>query len=192
VPVAVLSNVHEVYGSRRAFAERAGLVFVGSFQHPPNVDAVLWFAREVLPLLRAQAQIELHVIGNGAPETITQLAADGIPVHGYVKDLAPFMDGCRISIAPLRVGAGVKGKVNMAMSYGLPVVATTTAVEGMHAIAGSDVLVADTPAEFATAILRLYADDALWNTRAVNGRANVRKYFSFDAARKALGEILPR
>ncbi|WP_415209054.1 glycosyltransferase [Rudaea sp.] len=192
VPVAVVSNVHEVHGCRRAFAERAGLVFVGSFQHPPNVDAVLWFVREVFPLLRAQAKIELHVIGNGAPESIARLALDGVSVHGYVADLATFMDGCRISIAPLRVGAGVKGKVNMAMSYGLPVVATTTAVEGMHVEAGRDVLVADTAAEFAAAILRLYDDEALWSTLSANGLANVRSHFSFDAARAALKAILPR
>jgi len=191
VPVAVLSNVHEIYGCRREFAAREGIVFVGSFQHPPNVDAVLWFVREVFPLLRAQAKIDLHVIGAGAPDSIAKLAVDGVIVHGYVADLAPFMDGCRISIAPLRVGAGVKGKVNMAMSYGLPVVATTTAVEGMHVNAGSDVLVADTPADFAAAILRLYADETLWNTLSANGLVNVSSHFSFDAARAALRAILP-
>ena len=73
---------------------------------------------------------------------ITALADEHVIVHGYVEDIAPYMDGCRVSVAPLRYGAGVKGKVNMAMSYGLPVVATPIAVEGMHVEAGEDVMVA--------------------------------------------------
>ena len=190
--VEVLSNVHEIYGSRRAFGERRDLVFVGSFQHPPNIDAIVWFTHEVFPLLRAQApQIDLHIIGNHAPAAVTALARDGVSVHGYVEDLAAFMDGCRVSIAPLRVGAGVKGKINMAMSYGLPVVATTTAVEGMHVRADEDVVVADTPADLVTAILRVYNDEVLWNKLSANGLDNVRTHFSFDAARKALNGILP-
>lgn len=195
--VAVLSNVHEIYGCRRGFAERKDLVFVGGFQHPPNIDAVQWFVREVFPLLRAQnADIAFHVIGSKITDEISTLAGNGVVVHGYVEDIAPFMDGSRLSVAPLRYGAGVKGKVNMAMSYGLPVVATSTAVEGMHVRAGADVadpdvLVADTPADFAAAILRAYADEQLWNTLSKNGLANVSKHFSFEAARAALQNILP-
>ncbi|MBS0565924.1 MAG: glycosyltransferase [Proteobacteria bacterium] len=189
--VEVLSNVHEIHGLRRGYAQRSDLVFVGGFQHPPNIDAMQWFVREVFPLVQARApQIRLHVIGSKVVEEVLALATGSVIVHGYVEDIAPYMDGCRISVAPLRVGAGVKGKVNMAMSYGLPVVATTTAVEGMHVRAGSDVLVADAPAEFADAIVRLYADEALWNTLSANGLANVRAHFSFDAARAALKAIL--
>jgi glycosyltransferase involved in cell wall biosynthesis len=114
-----------------------------------------------------------------------------VTVHGYVDDIAPFMDGCRLALAPLRYGAGVKGKVNMAMSYGLPVVATTPAVEGMHVRTGEDVLVADTPQDFADAILRAYDDATVWKTLSENGLANVRRHFSFDAARAALQRILP-
>jgi len=191
--VEVLSNVHEIYGLRRGYAERADLVFVGGFQHPPNIDAMQWFVRNVFPLVSLRApQMKLHIIGSKVVDDVLALASDNIIVHGYVEDIAPYMDGCRISIAPLRVGAGVKGKINMAMSYGLPVVATATAVEGMHVQAGSDVLVADTPADFAEAILRLYGDEVLWNTLSANGLANVRSHFSFEAAREALGAILPR
>jgi glycosyltransferase involved in cell wall biosynthesis len=112
-------------------------------------------------------------------------------VHGFVADIAPFMDGCRLALAPLRYGAGVKGKVNMAMSYGLPVVATSAAVEGMHVQAGQEVMVADSAADFAAAILRAYDDAALWTRLSDGGLANVRRHFSFDAARTALVRILP-
>jgi GT2 family glycosyltransferase/glycosyltransferase involved in cell wall biosynthesis len=190
--VEVLSNVHEVYGRRREFAARRDLVFVGGFQHPPNIDAVLWFLREVFPRVRAQAaDVQVHIIGSKAPKQILELAHDGATIHGYVDDITPFMDGCRLALAPLRYGAGVKGKVNMAMSYGLPVVATTPAVEGMHVRDGEDVLIADTPDAFAAAILRAYNDAALWTKLSDNGLANVRRHFSFDAARTALTRILP-
>jgi glycosyltransferase involved in cell wall biosynthesis len=191
VRVEILSNVHAVHGRRRDFDARRDLVFVGGFQHPPNTDAVLWFVREVFPLVRAKlGDVNLHVIGSKAPPGILELAHDGVVVHGYVEDIAPYMDGCRLALAPLRYGAGVKGKVNMAMSYGLPVVATTPAIEGMHVRAGEDVLVADTAEDFAAAIGRGYTDAALWRTLSDNGLENVREHFSFEAARKALARVL--
>lgn len=190
--IEVLSNVHEVYGRRREFAARRDLVFVGGFQHPPNIDAVLWFVHEVFPRVRAQLpDVIFHVIGSKAPKQILDLAHDGVTVHGFVEDIAPFMDGSRLSIAPLRYGAGVKGKINMAMSYGLPVVATTPAAEGMHARHGVDLLVADSPEDFAVAIVRAYTDATLWEKLSDNGLANVRAHFSFEAARNALVRILP-
>jgi len=190
--IEVLSNVHAVHGSRKLFADRHDLVFVGGFQHPPNVDAVCWFVREVMPLLRGAGTAPLlHVIGSKVPPEVLDLSADDVIVHGFVPDITPFMDDCRLSVAPLRYGAGVKGKVNMAMSYGLPVVATSIAVEGMHVRPGIDVMVADKPADFAAAIERAYIDPLLWQVLSDNGLKNVQEHFSFDAARAALRSILP-
>ncbi|MEO7323764.1 MAG: glycosyltransferase [Dokdonella sp.] len=191
--VEILSTVNEIYGCRMPFAERRDLVFVGGFQHPPNTDAVSWFVRDVFPLLRKElADLRLHVIGSRVPDEIRALADEHVLVHGFVEDIAPYMDGCRISVAPLRYGAGVKGKINTAMSYGLPVVATTLAVEGMHFRAGEDVLVADEPAAFAAAVARLYRDEALWQRLSTNGLANVEAHFSFAAARVAVQRIIDR
>ncbi len=191
VRIEIISNVHEVHGRRRDFDTRHDLVFVGGFQHPPNVDAVLWFVREIFPIVRdTLSDVNLHVIGSKAPQAILELAHAGVVVHGYVSDIAPYMDGCRLALAPLRYGAGVKGKVNMAMSYGLPVVATTAAVEGMHVRAGDDVLVADSPSDFAAAIVRGYSDAALWRTLSDNGLQNVARHFSFDAARESIKRVL--
>lgn len=189
--VEILSNVHEVFGCRRDYAQRKDLVFVGSFQHPPNEDAMLWFAREILPRLRdALPGLRVHVIGQPVPDTLRAFASDDFMLHGFVADLEPYMDGCRVSVAPLRYGAGVKGKVNMAMSYGLPVVATPAAVEGMHVEPGRDVLVAADAVAFADAIVQLYGDRALWETLSANGLANVERHFSFEAAQRALARIL--
>jgi GT2 family glycosyltransferase/glycosyltransferase involved in cell wall biosynthesis len=189
--VEVLSNVHEVYGCREPFAERHDLVFVGGFQHPPNTDAVSWFARDVFPLIRTELpNVRFHVIGSNVPDAIRALADEHVIVHGYIEDITPYMDGCRVSVAPLRYGAGVKGKVNLAMSYGLPVVATTIAVEGMHVNAGTDVLVGDDAARFAAMVVLVYRDEVLWSTLSANGLANVERHFSFAAARAAVRRIL--
>jgi glycosyltransferase involved in cell wall biosynthesis len=189
--VEVLSNVHEVFGCRKPFAERRDLVFVGGFQHPPNTDAVEWFVGEVFARVRAElADVRFHVIGSRVPASIRALAGEHVLVHGFVEDILPYMDDCRISVAPLRYGAGVKGKVNMAMSCGLPVVATPAAVEGMHVRIGEDVLVATDAASFAADVVRLYRDEALWNTLSANGLANVERHFSFAAARTAVQQLL--
>ncbi|MEO7432000.1 MAG: glycosyltransferase, partial [Dokdonella sp.] len=189
--VEILSTVNEVHGCRIPFAERRDLVFVGGFQHPPNADAVAWFVREVFPLLRADLpDVRFHVIGSKVPDAIRELGDDHVLVHGFVEDITPYMDGCRVSVAPLRYGAGVKGKINTAMSYGLPVVATTLGVEGMHVRAGEDVLVADSPAAFAAEVARLYRDESLWKRLSTNGLANVEQHFSFAAARTALQHIV--
>jgi glycosyltransferase involved in cell wall biosynthesis len=138
----------------RGFEARKDLMFVGGFQHPPNVDAVRWFATAVWPLIaKALPEVHCHVIGSRVPAEIAALADKRLLVHGFVADLAPCLDGCRISVAPLRYGAGVKGKVNQAMAHGLPVVATSIAVEGMQLVPGADVLVADDPGRFAEAVI---------------------------------------
>jgi glycosyltransferase involved in cell wall biosynthesis len=192
VRVEVLSNVHEIHGCRAPFGDRRDLVFVGGFQHPPNTDAVAWFVSEIFPRVRAAIDgVRFHVIGSKVPSEIQMLASADVLVHGFVEDIAPYMDGCRVSVAPLRYGAGVKGKVNLAMSYGLPVVATPCAVEGMHVDAGADVLVAGDADGFADAIVRLYDDEALWNALSARGLDNVRRHFSFDAARSAAAGIFP-
>ena len=183
--VEVLSNLHEVAGPGLPFTQRHDLLFVGGFRHPPNVDAVRWFIDDVFPQVRAALpDVRFHCIGGDVPADIQARAIRaGVLVHGHVADIAPYLDGCRICVAPLRYGAGVKGKVNLAMAHGQPVVATTCAVEGMHLVNGRDVLVADAADGFAAQTVRLYREQALWESLAQAGLENVRQHFSFDAAR---------
>lgn len=190
--VDILSNLHRVAGPGRAFEQRRDLVFVGGFRHPPNVDAVRWFATEVFPLIRAELpELRFHCIGADAPPEIAALAEQpGVEIHGHVPDLDPYMNGARIAVAPLRYGAGVKGKVNLSMAHGQPVVATACAVEGMHLRDGEDALVADTAADYAQAVLRLYRDPALWQRLSENGLRNVETHFSLDAAREVVRRVL--
>jgi len=189
--VELLSNVHEIAGRRAGFAAREGLVFVGGFGHPPNEDAVRWLVESIYSRIRAQRpDITLHLIGDIPEAARPALSGEGIRIHGRVADLAPWMDGCRVALAPLRYGAGVKGKVNMAMSYGLPVVATSIAAEGMRLVDGDNALLADDPDAFAQAVLRVYDDETLWLRLSERGLDNVREHFSFDAARATLQRAL--
>lgn len=189
--VRLLSNIHAIYGSRRAFGERRDLLFIGAFAHPPNTDAALWFCRDILPLVLAEEPgIRLSVIGANPPAQVRALASDRVIIHGYVPDVAPFFDGYRLSVAPLRFGAGVKGKVNQSLAYGLPVVATPQAAEGMYLADGVSVLIAEDPADFATAILRLYRDSAQWERLSAGGIRVMEQHFSFDAARRVLIDLV--
>ncbi|MEP6907851.1 MAG: glycosyltransferase [Pseudoxanthomonas sp.] len=186
--VEVLSNLHKTRTDGLPFLQRHDLVFVGGFRHVPNVDGVLWFAHEVLPIIQARLPgVLFHCIGSDPTPAVQALAAqEGVRVHGHVPDLDPAMNGMRIAIAPLRFGAGVKGKVNLSMAHGQPVVATTCAVEGMHLQEGADVLVADDAQAFADAVVRLYQDQALWELLSRNGMANVERHFSLPAAREVV------
>ena len=190
--VEVLSNLHELKDPGLPFDQRKDLVFVGGFRHPPNVDAVRWFTDEVWPRLHAaEPDMVFHCIGGDVPPDIQALAERaGVRVHGHVPDIEPYMAGARLAVAPLRFGAGVKGKVNLSMAHGQPVVATSCAVEGMHLHDGEDVLVADTPEDFAAAVLQAYRDPALWSQLAANGRDNVTRHFSFDAGRAVVQGLL--
>jgi len=189
--VHVLSNIHQVTGSQNPFNKRKDIFFVGGFQHPPNIDAAQWFCTSVWPLILKQLpDLKFHLIGSKAPEQIKALHGNGVVFHGFVPRLEPFLDGCRLAVAPLRYGAGVKGKVNLSMSRGQPVVATPAAVEGLFAHDDEDVLVASEPQEFADAVVRLYNDARLWNKLSANGLKNVEKYFSLETAHRNLKAVL--
>jgi GT2 family glycosyltransferase/glycosyltransferase involved in cell wall biosynthesis len=189
--VHVISNVHEVTGSQRPWTERKDIFFVGGYQHPPNVDAATWFVSSIWPLVHEQLpEIQFHLIGSKANEQVSSLHGNGVQFHGFVKSLEPWLDGCRLAVAPLRYGAGVKGKVNLSMSRGQPVVATPMAVEGIFAKPGDDILVAENAEDFAAEVVRLYRDEQLWNRISVAGLENVRQYFSVEAARLSLQNLL--
>ncbi len=177
VPSVVVPTVHPTRGSGPAFDARAHLLFVGGFRHRPNVDAVRFFAREVLPLVRASLpEVELLVVGPDAPAGM--LSDEGVRVLGYVPEIAPLFERARVFVAPMRFGAGMKGKVGDALSYGLPVVTTAVGAEGMSLRDGEEALIADTAADFAAAVVRLYREEALWRRLSSNARAHAERHFS--------------
>ena len=178
-------------GTSVPFEKRKDFVFVGGYQHPPNVDAVHYFVSEVMPILRRKMPgVKFNVVGSNMPDSIKDLGSDDVIIHGFVKDLKPLLDKARVSIAPLRYGAGIKGKIGSAMAAGLPVVCTTLAAEGMSLTDGKDVLLADAPSDCARAINLLYHDKDLWQAMSVNGVKFAENAWGKTAAWNILNKIL--
>src|SRR6266516_4029486 len=162
-------------------------MFIDSFQHTPNVDAVLFFVQSIYPLVRAHLpEAKFYIIGDKAPPEVIALASDNIVVTGLQRNVRPFFDSVKLSLAPLRFGAGVKGKLNQSMALGVPVVATSLAVEGMELANGEDILVADEAEDFARRLIELYESEELWKRLSENGIQKTRALYSPDAARKKL------
>ena len=176
-PIDVVPNVHDQVCADKSFEDSSGLLFVGNFNHPPNTDAMVSFCKEVLPLIRRDLpDVKLHIVGPRPPLEVREFASDRVIVTDYVEDLSPYLMQARISVNPLRYGAGMKGKIGEALSWGLPVVTTTVGAEGMELVDGKDALIADTAEEFAARVVKLYKDKELWNMLSKNGRAKVDKW----------------
>lgn len=191
-PLSVLSNVHDVAATRRDFDNTAGLLFIGGYQHHPNQEAVDWLCAHIMPLLRPLLPgVVLHLVGDIRAEDAARLRSDDIVVHGHVPAIEPFLQSSRINLAPLRSGAGVKGKINQAMSHGLPVVATSIAAEGMFLQHEHNALIADGAENFAAQTARLYKDAPLWRQLSSNGYQNIAEHFSSAQARETLKALLP-
>ena len=143
---------------RPALRREHECLFIGGFMHPPNLDGLSWFCKEVWPLVRARVDdARLTIIGSNAPPEVDALAqSPGVQSLGFVRDTAPNLDRALVSIAPLRYGAGMKGKVTEAMAWGLPVVSTTVGAQGLDVTDGREMRVADTPEGFANALCDLF------------------------------------
>jgi len=182
----------DIPGRDGGFAERRDMLFIGGFPHTPNVDAVVWFCERIWPAVRARLpDARIHLIGNKPPEQVRALGAiEGVNVVGYVEDLKPWFDRTRISVAPLRYGAGIKGKLGTSLSYGLPAVATSIAVEGMKIRDGEHALVADEERAFADQVVRLYTDEALWTRLSDAGLDFVAETYSVQAGLRRIDAFM--
>ncbi|MBK1695572.1 hypothetical protein CKO09_12665 [Chromatium weissei] len=191
VRVRVIPILRDIPGRRADFAQRNGLIFVGGFRHPPNVDAMQWFCAEIWPLIRRELPtLELRIVGSHLIPEVAALAGNGIQVLGFVEDIAPLFAQARLSIAPLRYGAGQKGKVVTSLSYGVPAVLTPVAAEGLGLNDDEGALIAATPSAFTAAVLRLYQDATLWQQLSDGGLARMEREFSVAANRDKLAELL--
>jgi O-antigen biosynthesis protein len=150
--------------------ERRDIVFIGGYQHPPNIDAVLFFVQEVWPYLRADGfPGRLIIAGSNMPSKVSSLAADDIMVRGFIPDISDLFGKCRLSVAPLRYGSGMKGKVITSLSYGVPCIATSMATEGTSLFHGKDIFVEDDPKEMARLIHKIYTDKSKWENLSEAG-----------------------
>ena len=183
------------------FAKREGLLFVGGFAHPPNADAVLWFARDIYPQIRRKMETagltppNFYVVGSKVTDEIKALEqpGNGIIIKGFVseEELARLYAECRVVVVPLRYGAGVKGKVVEAIYNGAPIVTTSIGAEGIPQV--EDVLlVEDEPESFAEATVKLYQDTDSCQNLCRKTQDYIRKHFSMDAAWKVIEEDFTR
>jgi len=160
-----------------------GLVFTGSMDWMPNVDGVLWFAREILPLLRrTHPDCPFIVAGRKPDPAIQELARMdvNIRVTGTVPDIRPWLWGAAVSIVPLRIGGGTRLKIYESMAAGVPVVSTAIGAEGLDYTGGENILIADSPAAFAEACARLLSNAAIARSIAANAQQMVAQGFSWD------------
>jgi hypothetical protein len=176
------------------FNERTGLMFLGSYRHTPNVDAVIWFVNEVLPLVRREiSDIVLYILGSHLPVAIKSLNNDGeVEVVGWVEDVDPWFNKSRVFISPLRYGAGAKGKNAQTMSYGLPLVTTSIGAEGMNLIHRRNALIGDTAEDFAKAVIELHQSPALWQELSTSSLNHFNQHFSITAAEFKMEELYMR
>lgn len=177
--VWVIPNIHEEISlsEKVAFDWRSGLVFIGSYNHPPNIDAVKWLCLEIMPLVWAsRPDITVNLLGSNLKDEVKELASDKVIVTGYVPEVEPYFQKSRVFVAPLRFGAGMKGKIGQSLSLGLPTITTKIGAEGMGLIDHQDVLIADTAEEFAQAVIELYDHRELWQKLADNSLETIKRY----------------
>ena len=192
IDVRILSNILPVPESEPpAYENRHDILFIGGLDYAPNVDAVLFFAQKIFPQVQERIPgAVFKVIGNYPPPEISGLVSPSVHILGFVPDVKPLFDHARVSVAPLRFGAGVKGKVNQSMSFGVPTVVTSIAAEGMYLTDDENTLIADDPDRFADAVVRLWTSPKLWQKLSKNGRLNCSQHFSVEAAAKPIDELL--
>jgi len=184
--------VREIPGCKNTFSNRRDIVFIGGFDHTPNVDAVEYFVKEIWPIVRQTlSSVNFYIIGSKMPDRVKELEQhEGVVAVGFVKDLADFFDACRLTVVPLRFGAGIKGKIGTSASYGVPSVATTIAIEGMGMIDGKHILVADDANTFAKKVIELYGDETLWTKLSLESLALVDVLYSYKAGKRRLNTLL--
>jgi glycosyltransferase involved in cell wall biosynthesis len=166
------------------------LLALGTMFWPPNIEGVLWFAAEVLPLVRAEVpDARFVVVGKNPPKEVEALAEDpNVEVTGYVADVTPYLEAADVFVVPLHAGSGMRVKILDAWLWGLPVVTTPIGAEGIEVLDGDNILLADEPASFARATVRLLTDKGLNDKLRKHGRAWVTRRYGWQEVYKKVDE----
>ena len=173
-----------------AFKKREGIVFLGGFNHTPNVECVEFLAKDIMPLLaKKRPDITLYVYGSNMPDDMKEFECDNIKMVGFAEHLDDVFHNHRVFVAPLLSGAGIKGKVLESMAYGLPTVLTDVAAEGTGLTHGISTLIAEKAEEWVDGIIKLYDDEKLWQKFAENQNTLVKSNFSFEGGKAVFKEI---
>jgi glycosyltransferase involved in cell wall biosynthesis len=175
------------------FKERNHFVTIGNFLHEPNYNAVLYLKETIWPLIRKQLpKAELHVYGAYVSEKVNQLhnVKQGFLIKGFADDVNEVMQKAKVCLAPIRFGAGLKGKLVDAMQNGTPVVTTSIGAEGMEELIKTCGCIADTPEDFTGKAVNIYKNKLLWNEKSAGTYPVLNQFFNKNKYRKVLVEAI--
>ena len=190
VKLFTVPNIHRIAQYVLPPEDRLGILFVGSFRHPPNVGAALRLVRDVMPVVRRELQdVRLTIVGADPPPEVQALASPFVEVAGWVEDLHPLLEQSSVLVAPLNYGAGLKGKVTQCLAAGLPVVTTAVGAEGIEGLSDC-VLVAEDAEDLAAQVVRVVRDAALWRELSQAGQALIERTCSPRISAEILAELL--
>lgn len=191
--IDIIPLIREFPTRRATYQGTRNLAFIGHFTHAPNVDAMRFFLGEVWPKVReVMPEVRFDIIGKDFPTDLSPLLDDAVTVHGLIRDLDTIFPSIRVCIAPLRFGAGLKGKLVTSLSYGVPSVVSPIAIEGMGMVDGEHALVAESPAQWVEQIQRLYSDEACWQHISAQGLSYAESEYSLTVNRDRFKRLFER
>jgi glycosyltransferase involved in cell wall biosynthesis len=174
-------------------SDSLNILTMGTLYYPPNADGIRWFIQEVFPLIRQQVPAaKLTIIGKSPPKDFLKLAANpesGIVTTGFVPNLDPYFAESAVTVVPVRAGGGMRVRILEAFARAVPVVTTTVGAEGIDARPGVEVSIADSPSEFASAVIRILQDKELRERLAVNGRRLAEEKYDWHVVLKELDNV---
>ncbi|MCJ7569985.1 MAG: glycosyltransferase family 4 protein [Anaerolineales bacterium] len=172
---------------------RQSILIMGTLHYPPNADGVRWFVRDIYPQVQAKIPgTTLTIVGKNPPQDLIEMEAlqpEAIKVTGYVADLKPFIQAADMMVVPVRVGGGMRVRILEGLSWGIPMVTTTLGLEGIEAVAGKDILVADNELDFINDVCTLLDSESLRTTLSENGRDLVKRKYDWRIVLQKLDEI---
>jgi glycosyltransferase involved in cell wall biosynthesis len=191
IPIAVdtarLAPIQRQAGS-------TNILTLGTLHYPPNADGIRWFATEVFPLITRQIpEATLTILGKNPPADFLKMAEDNpgkITVTGYAPELTPYMQQAALMVIPVRAGSGMRVRILEALALAMPIVTTTIGLEGIDAKNDEEVLVSDTPDDFAAAVIRLMGDADLQTRLAQNGRRLAEETYDWRVVLKKLDQVI--
>src|SRR5262249_2193968 len=182
----------EFFSAKQGWEFSEKLVFCGVMNYGPNEDAVIYFCDEIFPLILQRCpNAEFWAVGKDPSPRVQSLSGrTGVQITGGVDDIRPYVQSAGVFVCPLRYGSGIKNKILVAMAMQRPVVSTSIGVEGLEAQDNQDLLIADTPADFATKVVYLLRNSDCAEYLGQKGQSLVRYRYSWRSKARSLEDAL--